>query len=131
MASDRKAVLLDTSVLINLLHGCKEPAALIRDLTLRGFALATSAVNVAEIYAGIRQGEEAATEELLSGLDCLPLTAEIGKRAGNIITNRRRVGRTHSLDDMMIAATAIECGYLLMTDNRKDFEIPELELFPT
>jgi predicted nucleic acid-binding protein len=31
---------------------------------------------------------------------------------------------------MMIAATAIEYGYTLLTDNRKDFEIPEIDLFP-
>jgi predicted nucleic acid-binding protein len=129
MATDRKAILLDTSVLIDLLRGRKEPAALIRDLAMRGFLLATSSVNVAEIYAGMRKGEERATEELLSGLECLPLTPEIGRKAGNILAARRRMGRTHSLDDMMIAATALECGCTLLTDNRKDFEIPELDLF--
>jgi predicted nucleic acid-binding protein len=131
MDSDRTAILLDTSVLINLLHRRKETAALIRDLTVRGFVLATSTVNVAEIYAGMRKGEEAATEELLSGLECLPLTQEIARKAGRILAARRRMGKTHSLDDMMIAATAIEHGYSLLTDNRKDFEIPELDLLPS
>jgi predicted nucleic acid-binding protein len=31
---------------------------------------------------------------------------------------------------MIIAATALERGLTLMTDNRGDFPIPELELFP-
>ncbi|MGA2085564.1 MAG: type II toxin-antitoxin system VapC family toxin [Terracidiphilus sp.] len=130
MAWDRKAILLDTSVLIDLLHGRKEPAALIRDLILSGSVLATSSVNIAELYAGMRKGEEAATEALISGLECLPLTPEIAKKAGNITAARRRLGKTHSLDDMMIAATVIEYGYTLLTDNRKDFEIPDIELFP-
>lgn len=129
-ASVQNAVLLDTSVLIDLLHGRKEPVGLVRNLTMRGFVLATSSINIAELFAGMRKGEEAETEELIEGLECLPLTPEIAKRAGKIIAARRRIGKTHSLDDMMIAATAIEYGYTLLTDNRKDFEIPEIVLFP-
>jgi len=123
-------VLLDTSVLIDLLHHREQPAALVRDLTMRGYLLATSCVNVAELHAGMRKGEEAATEELLSGMECLPLTQKIATKAGDIKAARRLIGKTQSLDDMMIAATAIEYGYTLLTDNRKDFEIPEINLFP-
>ncbi len=130
MTAVRQGVLLDTSVLIDLLHNRKEPARLIRDLTVRGVILATSSVNIAELYAGMRSGEESATEELIAGLECLPLTSEIARNAGNIVAARRRIGKTHSLADMMIAAAAIEHGYRLLTDNRKDFEIPEVELFP-
>ncbi len=130
MASGRQGVLVDTSVLIDLLHGRKEPVTLIRELIVRGLVLATSSVNIAELYAGMRKGEEAATEELISGLECLPLTPKIARNAGSLIAARRRAGKTHSLADMMIAATAIEHGYQLLTDNRKDFEIPEIDLFP-
>jgi predicted nucleic acid-binding protein len=35
-----------------------------------------------------------------------------------------------SLADMMVTATAIENGLLLMTDNRKDFLLPELTSCP-
>jgi len=126
---DRKAVLLDTSVLIDLLHGRAEPSRLVRDLSARGHLLATSYVNIAELYAGMRPGEQSATEELLAALECLPLTPEIARMAGDIVATRRRMGRTHTLDDMMIAATAIESGFALLTANRRDFEIPEIELF--
>jgi predicted nucleic acid-binding protein len=129
-ASVQDAVLLDTSVLIDLLHGRKEPIGLVRNLTMRGFVLATSSLNIAELYAGMRKGEELETEELIAGLECLSLTPEIAKKAGTIIATRRGMGKTHSLADMMIAATAIEYGYTLLTDNRKDFEIPGIDLFP-
>jgi len=33
------------------------------------------------------------------------------------------------LDDMLIAATALEHGLTLMTDNRMDFPMRELELY--
>ena len=129
MASEQTRVLLDSSVLINLLRNRLEATRLVRDLIVRGFILATSSVNIAEVYAGMRTGEEAATDELISGLECLPLTSEIARKAGNIVAIGRRKGRTHSLDDMMIAATAIESGCALLTDNRRDFEIPEIKLF--
>jgi predicted nucleic acid-binding protein len=125
-----KTVLLDTSVLINILRRRKEPIARIRDLVLRGFGLVTSSINVAELYAGMREGEEIATRELLSALSLLPLTPQTAQLAGEISADRRRVGRTHSLDDMMIAATAIEYDHALWTDNRKDFEIPGIKLLP-
>lgn len=130
MAAAEKAVLVDTSVLIYLLRGKSEHQKLIRDLLLGGFVLTTSAVNIAELYAGMRQREEQATAELLSAFTQLPLTPGIAQRAGETTAARRRMGRTHTLDDMMIAATAIEYGYALVTDNQKDFQIPGLALLP-
>jgi predicted nucleic acid-binding protein len=116
-------------VLINLLHRRTEPARLVRQLSLSGFQLAISTVNVAEIYAGMRSGEEQETEELLSAFPSFPVTEEIAKAAGEIVASRRRIGFTHSLVDMLIAATAITHGFALLTDNWKDFEIPGLLLF--
>jgi predicted nucleic acid-binding protein len=124
-----KGILLDTSVLINLLHRRKEPTRLVRQLSLSGFQLAISTVNVAEIYAGMRSGEEQETEELLSAFPSFPVTEGIAKTAGEIVASRRRIGFTHSLVDMLIAATAVTHGFALLTDNRKDFEIPGLLLF--
>lgn len=128
-APEGKTVLLDTSVLIDFLHGKPTPAALLRKLSMSGITLAVSCITVAELYAGMREGEEAVTEELLSSLDCFPVTEEIARRAGQIRATQRRIGRTFALDDMMIAATAIQFGCRLITDNRKDFEVPGLELF--
>ena len=31
---------------------------------------------------------------------------------------------------MIVAATALEHGLTLMTDNRKDFSFPELKIYP-
>ena len=128
MAPAAKAVLLDTSVLINLLHERKEHMQLIRDLVLRGFILTTSSINIAELYAGMRAGEEKETANLLAAFRHLPLTPAIGRKAGEMTAARRRIGRTHALDDMMIAATVIEYGYTLVTGNCKDFEIPGIDV---
>jgi predicted nucleic acid-binding protein len=112
------------------MHGKPKARALLRELGLGGVILAVSCISVAEIYGGIRPGEEQATQRLLSSLDIFPVSIAIAQEAGLIRSAQRRLGRTFSLDDMMIAATAILHGCVLVTDNRKDFEIPKIELFP-
>jgi len=129
MRSDPLAVLFDTSVLIDFLRGKSRARALLSDLAARRITLAISTVSVAELYAGMRQSEEAETAKLIDALECLPLSAEIAKKAGLIRGRERRAGRTFALDDMMIGATAIVYGFPLVTDNPKDFEISEVELF--
>ena len=39
-------------------------------------------------------------------------------------------GRTLSIPDVIIAATALAYRLVLMTDNRKDFPMPQLAIFP-
>jgi predicted nucleic acid-binding protein len=41
-----------------------------------------------------------------------------------------RKGRTLTLADTLIAATALENGCVLMTDNRRNFPITELRSYP-
>jgi len=40
------------------------------------------------------------------------------------------IGRTLTLADTVIAAVAMERGCAVMTDNRRDFPMPELQLYP-
>jgi predicted nucleic acid-binding protein len=44
--------------------------------------------------------------------------------------NLRRQGQTRSITDMIVAATALENGLAVATDNRRDFQIPGLALLP-
>jgi predicted nucleic acid-binding protein len=41
-----------------------------------------------------------------------------------------RKGHTLSLADAIVAAIAIERGCALLTDNRRDFPMPEVQLYP-
>jgi len=122
-------LLLDTSVLIDALrlrHGRRE---LLAELVQAGHTLATTALNVAEVYAGMRPDEAERTEALLSALDCYDLTGSSGRRAGALKQQWSKKGRTLALADMMVAAIALERGCTLMTDNRKDFPMEELDKF--
>ena len=122
-------VLLDTTVLIDVLRARLNRRHLLAELVENGHTLSTTAINIGEVYAGMRQGEETETEAFLSSLDCYPLTAMVARRAGSLKSSWAQKGQTLSLADMIVAATALEHGLTLMTDNRKDFPIRELNFY--
>ena len=69
--------------------------------------MACCSINVTEIYAGLRPGEEAKTEGFLKSLKFYPVTWEIAKQA-----------------------VALANDLVLVTGNPKDFPMPELRLYP-
>ncbi len=123
-------LLLDTTVLIDVLRARKNRRSLLAELVASGHILATAAINVAEVYAGMRAGEETKTEAFISSLDFYPMSGTIAHRAGSLKSVHAHKGQTVSLADMIVAATALEHGLTLMTDNRKDFPLPELTFYP-
>lgn len=122
--------LLDTTVLIDALRSRNHRRALLAELVQQGHTLTTSAINVAEIYAGMRPGEEPSTEAFLNSLHCHALTGGIARVAGSLKSRYARQGKTLHWPDILVAATALEHGLTLMTDNRSDFPLPELNLYP-
>lgn len=123
-------LLLDTSVLIDTLRSRKGRKELLAGLVEGGHLLTTTSLNVVETYAGLRPGEGARTSLFLDSLECYGLDCETGKQAGLLINSWAKKGKTISLPDAIVAAIAIERGCTLMTDNRKDFPMPELRLYP-
>jgi predicted nucleic acid-binding protein len=121
-------ILLDTTALVGLTR--LRDRQLFRDLLASKHLLATSVINVGELYAGMRSAEAVATEHLLSKLECYAVTMTIARRAGLLKRDWARQGRTLKLPDMIVAATALEHGLTLMTSNRKDFPMPELKFYP-
>ena len=122
--------LLDTSVLIDVLLARNDRRALLANLIGQGHILSTTAINVAEVYAGMRPPEKPATESVIKHLQSFPIPATIGQRAGELKSAFAREGRTLDLLDMLVAAAALEHSLTLMTDNRKDFPVPGLALYP-
>jgi predicted nucleic acid-binding protein len=123
-------LLLDTTVLIDALRNRAGLLARLSSLVLEGHVLATSTANMAEVYAGMRPGEEQDTVALFLGLQCYPLTEKIAQLAGKLKYQWAMKGRTLSLIDMIVAATALESDAALMTDNRKDFPVHGLRFHP-
>jgi len=123
-------LLLDTTILIDVLRRRNDRQAWLGQLVDAGHQFATSAVCVGEVHSGIRSGEEVRAHGLLASIPCYPVSATIAARAGDIRAEWSHKGITVTLTDMLIAATALEHGLALVTDNRKDFPMPELSFYP-
>jgi predicted nucleic acid-binding protein len=120
--------LLDTSVLIDALRGVRGRAEGLARLVEDGHLLACSVITVAEVYAGMRPRERAATENLLESLETYDVTRQIAERAGLLRRTWAARGKTIALIDLLIASTALESGLILVTDNIRDFPMKELQL---
>ena len=67
-------LLLDTSVLIDVLCRRSKRREFVADLARAGHVLSTTMLNVAEVYAGMRVGEEPDAEALFVGLHLYDLS---------------------------------------------------------
>jgi predicted nucleic acid-binding protein len=121
-------LLLDTSVLIDVLRAKRGRRAWLAELVQDGHSLETSALNVAEVYAGMRPEEEVRTKEFITALLCHPISSTTAERAGRFKKQWATKGRTLALADTIVAAVAVEEKCALATDNQKDFPMPEVRL---
>ena len=122
--------LLDTSVVIDALNQRRGRWQLLKGLVESGETLACSVMTVTEIYAGLHPPESAMTESFLDELEHYPVDRELGRYAGLLKNEWAKQGRTLSIPDVIIAATALAYKLVLMTDNRKDFPMSQLAIFP-
>jgi predicted nucleic acid-binding protein len=91
-----------------------------------------SAINVEEIFRGLRGAEEPSVRNLLNGLRLAPLGLAEAESAGAWRRDFSQRGVTLSQVDCLIAAAAMGVGARLATGNPKDFPMPglEVELWP-
>jgi hypothetical protein len=120
-------LLLDSDVLIDYLRGQADAVAFIGK-TRRPLRIA--AVTVAELYVGVREGEERQVLDRFLGLmEVVPVTQAIARQAG---LWRRDFGKSHGtgLMDALIAATAELDRSTLVTLNEKHVPMLETVLVP-
>lgn len=113
-------LLIDTDVLIDYLRDQAESVTYLEGLTP---PLSVSAVTVAELYAGVRDGaERAVLDQFIDSFQVVAVDKEIAIRAGVI---RRDFGKSHGtgLADAIIAATAEVQQANLVTLNNKHFQM--------
>jgi predicted nucleic acid-binding protein len=123
-------VLLDSTILVDVLRLRADRVLLLESLVHRGNLLATSVINVAEVYAGMKPHEAGLTAAIFGDVEIHEVTETIAKRAGMLVNQAARKGRTLAVTDMIVAATALEYGFTVATDNRKHFEKTGVELLP-
>ena len=122
--------LLDTTFLIDVLNNRRNRPAAMKDLIANQHELACCAVNVTEVYSGMRAPETGETEALLRSLLYIPIDFEAARLAGELRRTWARKGKSYLVPDMIIAAVCIIEKLTLITDNRKDFAMPGLTLHP-
>ena len=105
--------LLDASVAIDFLRG-HEAARVVVDAAAE---LAASEITRYEVLAGIRNGEEEATEDLLALPHWVPVDEEIARRAAQLARDFRASHSGIEDADYLIAATALELDARLLTTN--------------
>jgi predicted nucleic acid-binding protein len=122
------AVLLDTTVVIDLLRGRPGAIARLRALRDMGDLPHTCAITVEETVRGLRPGEVMDARGLFSGLRTAALGDEEGWQAGEWRGQFATSGQTLSQADCLIAAAALSVGARLATGNPRDFPMAELSV---
>jgi predicted nucleic acid-binding protein len=122
--------LLDTSVIIDALNNKRRRGELLTGLAEQGHLLACCSVNVTEVYAGMREVEQASTAELLDSLQFYPVTFPIARLAGFLKRDYSRKGITLAIGDVTVAAVALYHHLTLITDNAKHYPMKGVSLYP-
>jgi predicted nucleic acid-binding protein len=115
------AVLLDTTVVVDVLKGRPRTLARLDALQPAGDTPYVCAVTAEEVSSGLLPKEREAATELFEGFAVAPLGIAEGRLAGWWRRRSRVRGRTLSRADALIAAAAVGIGARLATGNPKDF----------
>lgn len=119
--------LLDTDIAIDFLRRRDYAQKLLESWAGEGL-LAISTLTHLEIYQGMKSGEEKATNSFLDGLVSVAVDIPIARRAGTMLGELRSKGKTIGIADAIIAATALQFGTPLLTNNIEHYPFPELKV---
>jgi predicted nucleic acid-binding protein len=119
-------MILDTTFLVDLLHGSETVSERVTDLDTSGTPFVSS-ITVMELFEGVHladmaDAEHTAVTDLLTETNELPFDRECAMRAGEINASLVEFGSVIDETDVMIAATALVNDYPVVTRNVDHFE---------
>lgn len=123
--------LLDTNVFIAAMKG--RPALRPRLECTPSSSLLLSPVVLGELLVGAEKGVDPARTHarfaaIVDGIAVVPIDAQTSLRYGQIRAHLERHGTPIGGNDMWIAAQALVCGAVLVTDNVGEFSrVPDLQ----
>jgi predicted nucleic acid-binding protein len=120
--------LLDTGILIRYFRRIEGYRDLL-DTLAQDDLLYVSAITRLEIVRGMRDRERESTFELLDSLETVDINAKVADGAGELIWSWQRRGMVLGDADAIIAATAIQNTFALVTTNARHFPMPEVVVF--
>ena len=120
-------MILDTCLLIDIIHG--DPAAVrcATELEASSHKLRVSAMTMAEVQVGVTRSDNALEEftemvEVADSKDIVPVSREIALRGGRLHGESQNRGEVVDLPDCLIAATALDYEEPVVTRNVDHFE---------
>lgn len=117
--------LLDTCAVSDFLHG--HPRVLAKIKQVSPGDLCVSSISLMEVHYGLALSPSAAArlrrlvDTFFSKLDILPFDDSMASIAARIRAGLRRKGRPIGAYDVLIAATALDQGLVLVTSNVREF----------
>lgn len=121
-------MILDTSVLVEIDRGTSV------DKVERLDSKAPhriSSITVSEFFAGVHMrnsSKEEEAEKIIQNAEEVPMEGNIARKAGELIARKKKQDLGINLNDIYIAATALEYGEKVLTTDISDFEeIEEIE----
>ncbi len=120
-------ILLDSDIVIAVLRGSQKIIDELIRLEKTGCRLLYTPIAKAEIYHGIRKGEEEKVEAFFAGCHCLPIADEAGEKAGYYL---RRYHQSHGVEiaDAFVAAAANINDAVLFTLNHKHYPMKDVAI---
>ena len=117
--------LLDTNICIYIAKN-NPPAVRARFEQLSADALAMSVITLGELQHGAEKSQArakalAALQQLQSAIQVMPLTHAVGQHYGQIRSALERAGQPIGNNDLWIAAHARAEGWVLVTNNEREF----------
>ena len=125
--------LLDTDVVVSYLNGRTDAVALVSSLLPNGIAI--SIITFREICKGISFGPDPARHmagfrAFLHGARVLAVNRKVARQFGRLRRTLRRQGQLLPAPDLLIGATALAYGLILVTRNLRHFQrIPGLQMY--
>jgi predicted nucleic acid-binding protein len=121
--------LIDTDVMIDFFKH-RDPAKGLLEKLSQNATLVLSTLTITELRSGWTSKEAAYLLPRLYALcTVVPVTKEIAEQAGMWRQEYKSKGRSLGTPDTVIAATAYLNNYPLLTNNAKDYPMPELTLY--
>ena len=123
-----REILLDSDVIIEWLRGRPPVTQQMIALIEAHEDLCWTPVSIAEILAGARASEDEAIGDLFLMLEALPITTDVGRKAGAYLTS---YAKSHGLElgDALIAASAFSNDRQFWTLNKKHYPMRDIRFF--
>ncbi len=119
--------LIDTDIAIDFLRQRDYARKLLEHWAQQGI-IAISSLTHLELYQGMKAGEEEATNTFLDGLTSVAVDVHLARQAGKMLGELRSKGVTLGIADAIIAATALQLGAPLLTNNVEHYPFPDLKV---